>query len=262
MKLYNIYESIILEEITNLMQLNEAASESEIDNILNGDPNKKGKFYYVSFKYQSNNGEISNRWVQIFQRNISTANNGLIDAYQVSKNGQDSAPSNESGSLTGWKKFRLDRMSEIKVSKVPFYDEPKPYVSGYRADGTPITARLHKNGGNDSPSVQSTVKYSDIGSYQYADSTLKQKEYQKKKAEKEKQQRIELQKQNFANRNQAQDKEKKELQKVEFDKFKQRQQQLQQQRDLEKQQQQKQELPKDSDIENNDIENKDELNNL
>jgi hypothetical protein len=261
MKLYNIYESIILEEITNLMQLNEAASESEIDNILNGDPNKKGKFYYVSFKYQSNNGEISNRWVQIFQRNISTANNGLIDAYQVSKNGQDSAPSNESGSLTGWKKFKLDRMSEIKVSKVPFYEAPKRYISGYKADGSPKWAAFNPNG-NNSPTVQSTQKIADIGSYQYADSTIKQREYQKKKAEKEKQQRIELQKQNFANRNQAQDKEKKELQKVEFDKFKQRQQQLQQQRDLEKQQQQKQELPKDSDIENNDIENKDELNNL
>jgi len=258
MKLYNLYQSVILEEIIRLTQLNEAVSTSDIDNILNGDPNKKGKFYYVSFKYQGKDGEVSNRWVQIFQRNISTANNGLIDAYQVSRDGQTSNPSNEARSATGWKKFDLGRMSEIKVSKVPFYQEPKPYTSGYRADGTPIIAKLNKTG-NNSPSVASTQKIADIGSYQYADSTVANKERQKQKAEKDTQARLQQQKQNFGDRQQAaqqqqQDKEKKELQKVEFDKFKERQQQ--------KQLQQKQiQEPQDGDIENNDIENKDELNN-
>lgn len=201
MKLYNLYQSVILEEIIKLVQLNEAVSTNDVDNILNGDPNKQGKFYYVSFKYKSNDGTISNRWVQIYQRNISTANNGLIDAYQVSRDGQDSAPSNEKSSLTGWKKFRLDRMSEIKVSNVPFYSEPKPYVSGYRADGSPIVAKLNKTG-NNSPTVQSTQKIAKIGTYDYAASTKANQEREKQRAEKERQTRLQQQKQNFANRQQ------------------------------------------------------------
>ena len=201
MKLYNLYQTIILEEIIREIQLIEAVSTNDIDNVLNGDPNKQGKFYYISFNYKSNDGSVSNRWVQVFQKNISTANNGLIDAYQVSRDGKDSSPSNDKHSLTGWKKFRLDRMSDIKVSKVPFYNEPEPYVSGYRADGSPITAKLNKTG-NNSPTVQSTQKIAKIGSYQYADSTIKQRNYQKQRAEKEKEERLQQQKQNFGNKEQ------------------------------------------------------------
>ena len=201
MKLYNLYQSVILEEIIRAIQLNEAVSSNDIDKVLDGDPNKQGKFYYISFKYKSNDGSISNRWVQVFQRNISTANNGLIDAFQVSRDGQNSAPTNEKSSLTGWKKFRLDRMSEIKVSNVPFYSEPKPYVSGYRADGSPIVAKLNKTG-NNSPTVQSTQKIAKIGTYDYAASTKANKEREKQRAEKETQARLQQQKQNFANRQQ------------------------------------------------------------
>ena len=203
MKLYNLYQNIILEEIIKMTQLNEAVSPYDVDTALNGDPNKQGKFYHVSFDYKGADGNVSRRWVQIYQKNISTANNGLIDAFQVSRDGQNSAPTNEKHSLTGWKKFRLDRMSNFEISKVPFYSEPKPYVSGYRADGSPITAKLNKTG-NNSPTVQSTQKIAKIGSYQYADSTLKQKELQAKKAERERQERLQQQKQNFANRQQTQ----------------------------------------------------------
>ncbi len=199
MKLYNLYQNVILEEIIKLVQLNEAVSTNDVDTVLNGDPNKQGKFYHVSFDYKDADGNVSKRWVQIYQKNISTANNGLIDAFQVSRNGQDSAPTSEKHSLTGWKKFRLDRMSNFEVSKVPFYNEPKPYVSGYRADGSPRMAKLNKTG-NNSPTVQSTQKIAKIGSYQYSDSTLKQKELQTNKAEKERQERLKQQKQNFGNR--------------------------------------------------------------
>lgn len=172
MKLYNLYQSVILEEIIRAIQLNEAVSSNDIDSVLNGDPNKQGKFYYVSFKYKSNDGTISNRWVQIYQRNISTANNGLIDAYQVSRDGQDSAPSNEKHSLTGWKKFRLDRMSDLKVSKVPFYQP----ANGFNKTG------------NNSPTVQSTQKIAPVGTYKYADTTLKNRAYAEKRAQQQQQQ--------------------------------------------------------------------------
>jgi hypothetical protein len=183
MKLYNLYQNVILEEIIKMVELNEAVSSNDVDTILNGDPNKQGKFYYVSFDYKDSDGSVSNRWVQIFQRNISTANNGLIDAYQVSKNGANSAPTNERGSLTGWKKFRLDKMSNLKVSKVPFYNEPEPYTYVvYDKYGRPKTktAKLNKTG-NNSPTVRSRITYADIGTYQYAASTLKNKAYAEKK---------------------------------------------------------------------------------
>ena len=167
MNLYNLYHSLILEEIIKLGQLNEAASTNDIDNVLNGDPNKQGKFYHVSFDYTEKDGTVSQRWVQIYQRNISTANNGLIDAFQVSKNGQSSEPSNVKHSLTGWKKFRLDRISNLKVSKVPFY-QPQ---SGF-----------NKNG-NNSPTVRTTQKIAPVGSYKYADTTLKNKAYAEKRAQ-------------------------------------------------------------------------------
>lgn len=202
MKLYNLYESVILENISKLIQLNEAVSTSDIDNILNGDPVKKGKFYYVDFKYVSDDGTISRRWVQIFQRNMSTANNGLIDAFQVSRDGQTSEPSNERGSYTGWKKFNLDRIMELKVSKVPYFKEPNTYISGYRADGSAIIAKLNKTG-NNSPSVSSTQKIAPIGTYQYAATTLANKERQQQKTKKAEEERLQQQKQNFGNRQPA-----------------------------------------------------------
>jgi len=188
MKLYNLYQTIILEEIIRLTQLSEAVSSNDIENVLAGDPEKQGKFYHVSFDYKSEDGSVSNRWVQIYQRNISTASNGLIDAYQVSKNGQYSEPNNKKSSLTGWKKFRLDRMSNFKVSKVPFYQEPEPYTV-YDSNGIARKAQLNKTG-NNSPTVSVTNTIAKIGSYKYADSTLKNKAYAQKRAQKVNQQPV------------------------------------------------------------------------
>lgn len=175
MKLYNLYQNIILEEIIRTIQLSEAVSSNDVDNVIKGDPNKQGKFYHVSFDYKEKDGTVSNRWVQIYQKNISTANNGLIDAYQVSKNGQSGQPDGKPHSATGWKKFRLDRMSNFKVSKVPFYDEPKPYTVTNKK-GEVRTAKLNKTG-NNSPTVKHTNPndIAKIGSYQYSASTLKNK---------------------------------------------------------------------------------------
>ena len=159
MKLYNLYQNIILEEIIRKVQLNEAVPSYDVDTVLDGD---NGKFYHVSFKYKGEDGTISERWVQLYQRNISTANNGLIDAYQVSRDGKTSGFNQRTGkqeSFEGWKKFRLDRMSDFKVSKVPFY-QPK---------------NSFNKTGNNSPTVNSTQKIAPVGTYKYAASTLKQK---------------------------------------------------------------------------------------
>jgi len=126
MKLYNLYQNVILEEIIRNIQLNEAVSSSEIDSVIKGDPNTKGKFYYVSFDYKDKDGTTSNRWVKIHQKNLSTAGNTLIDAKQISKNGKstetvvDKEGNTSVESVEGWRKFNLDKMSNFKVSKVPF----------------------------------------------------------------------------------------------------------------------------------------------
>jgi hypothetical protein len=92
----------------------------------------------------------------------------LIDAYQVSRDGKTSGFNPRTGkqeNFSGWKKFRLDRMSDFKVSKVPFY-QPQ---NGFNKTG------------NNSPTVNSTQKIAPLGTYKYATSTLKQKAAAEKK---------------------------------------------------------------------------------
>lgn len=148
MKLYNIYQNIILEEILRKVQLTEAVPVELIDKLLAGEP--RGKYYHVSFDYPNRDGSNSNRYVKIHQRNISTIGNNLIDAYQVSKNNQPEE---------GWKKFNLAKMSNFKVSKVPFY---QPNFGFNRT-------------GNNSPTVADTPTIAPFD-YQYAASTVKKNE--------------------------------------------------------------------------------------
>jgi hypothetical protein len=144
MKLYNIFQNLILEQIFKRTNLFEEVSIEDIEKILAGE---NGKHFNVSFDYPDKDGGISNRFVQIHQRNISTIGNNLIDAYQLSKNGQ---------SVEGWKKFNLNKMSNLKISKIPFY-QPK-----FKFNRT----------GNNSPTVASTPTIAQFD-YQYAPSTIK-----------------------------------------------------------------------------------------
>jgi hypothetical protein len=156
MKLYNIYQNIILEEIINHVQLLEAVPIDDIEKVLSGD---RGKYYHVSFDYADDEGNVSNRFVQIHQRNISTRNNNLIDAYQISRDGQTSGFNPRTGkqeNFEGWKKFNLNKMSNFKITKIPFY-QPK-----FKFNRT----------GNNSSSVASTPTIAKFD-YQYAPSTIK-----------------------------------------------------------------------------------------
>ena len=155
MKLYNLFESIILEEIEKSLQiLSEGVSINDIDAIINGDD--KGKHYHVSFDYRSPRGDVTNRWVQIYDYATTTAGNDAISAFEVSKDG---AVTNQ------WKIFRLDRIENFKPSRVPFYKAI--------SDRDPSVPKYNKTG-NNSPTL-STVNNKAKFDYQYADSTLKQK---------------------------------------------------------------------------------------
>jgi len=160
MKLYNIYQNIILEEIFNKVQLVEAVPTEFIDKLLAGEP--RGKYYHISFDYTDKKGNTSNRFVKIHQRNISTIDNNLIDAYQLSRNGVSSGLNPRTGKVEkfeGWKKFNLAKMTNLKVTKIPFYQP---------------TIGFNKTG-NNSPTVASTLTIAPFD-YQYAASTLKKRE--------------------------------------------------------------------------------------
>jgi hypothetical protein len=160
MRLYNIYQNLILEEIFNKVQLVEAVPTEFIDKLLAGEP--RGKYYHVSFDYTDKKGNTSNRFVKIHQRNISTIGNNLIDAYQLSRNGVSNGLNPRTGKVEkfeGWKKFNLAKMTNLKVTKVPFYQP---------------TIGFNKTG-NNSSTVASTLTIAPFD-YQYAASTLKKRE--------------------------------------------------------------------------------------
>ena len=171
MKLYNLYHEVIFEQIKSAMNLFEAMHSDDVDDILAGDRLRQGKFYKVDITYRSPNGEVSKRFIEIYQRNVSTAGNEMIDAYQLSKNNQPKGPKlNSKGqimkdelgntkieSYEGWRKFRLDRIESFNVTGVAYY---QPH-NGFN----PV--------GNNSPTVSKTDKIADIPSFVYKNPTQK-----------------------------------------------------------------------------------------
>ena len=266
MKLYNLYESFILEEIIRNVLLNEAVDEKIIDSLIKGDPNIQGKFYYVSFDYPDKNGGIGNRWCMIDQKNLSTKGNKLVDAYQVSKNGStkdeividkrtgkpkvDENNQPVTKPVVGWRKFDIKKMSDLKVSRVPFY-QPE-------AGFNPV--------GNNSPSIAST-KIEDIAKFNkqyhsaaYAEKVKKKQDeknanfQQQKQLDKQKRElkrldlkkQAELKKQQDELKNQQELKQKEKLLKQkELDKLKKQQDELEQQQELK---QKEEELKKQTEL--------------
>lgn len=152
MKLYNIYTNLILENIKQKINVFEAVSGSLIDTVLAGDNQRPGKHYRVNIKYKNQKGEVSNQFIEINQKNISSAGNGLIDARVLSKNGIELSDD-------VYKKFRLDGIEDFKITKVAYY---KP------------GDKMRTDGGNSSKTVSSVNNYANYD-FEYAPSTIKQK---------------------------------------------------------------------------------------
>jgi hypothetical protein len=157
MKLYNLFEQVILEEINIHRQiLSEGVSVDEINSVINGDD--KGRHYHVSFNYRDDAGDVTSRWVQIYDYATTIANNDAISAYEVSSKG------GETSKRPGWKIFRLDRINNFKVSKVPFY---KPI-----SDVNPSIKGKFNPTGNNTPTLNGFNNKAKFD-YQYKDSTVK-----------------------------------------------------------------------------------------
>jgi hypothetical protein len=100
MKLYNIYQDIILEEISKEQLL---INEGVIEDI------KKAldKPVFVRFKYQTEDGVITNRYVRLDKKGTSLAGNSVVRLWQV---GGQTTKTKKNGKVVGYKLFRVDRI--------------------------------------------------------------------------------------------------------------------------------------------------------
>lgn len=105
MKLYNIYESIIIEEKNSLL------TENVRDEILKAIDAK----YNVWFKYKEDDNTVTDRYVQIYDLGMSKGNNEMISAYQL---GGNVKPSKRGNKPYGWKQFRLDKIIDGTIKPV------------------------------------------------------------------------------------------------------------------------------------------------
>ena len=146
MKLYNIYQDIILEEIGKEFILTEAA----VDDIKKAMDDK----YNIWIKYKEENGNVTDRYIQVYDLGNSKKSNQMISAYQL---GGKTNKSKKNSAPYGWKQFLLDKIVPNSVKPVGvFYTAPvsdlKSYGAGpkYNASGNknivgPITGAFRNN---------------------------------------------------------------------------------------------------------------------
>ena len=161
MKLYNIYNEVILEAVTNFKTWISGSANiaRNIKDMLQN--NAGGKYYYVNMTYPNdeNIGGDSDRWVIITQYGKSKKDNFIIRALEVNNTG-----SSESGKA---KTYDINKIKKISISKVPVYSVPKEFEALYGDVANDTSAE------NPFKVIYATAKF---GTYQYAPSTLKQKE--------------------------------------------------------------------------------------
>ncbi len=140
MKLYNIFQEVILEETSKHQHLiNEGVTEELLAAMKDT--------VYIWFKYQTNDGRITDRYVMVDKMGSSLANNGVIRAWQTA--GQ-TTKTKKNGAVTGWKLFRIDRIipGSVKPTNMKYYkpiSSTEPYnTSGDRKMIGSITTANYK----------------------------------------------------------------------------------------------------------------------
>jgi hypothetical protein len=126
LKLYNILQDIILEEISKDQQL---INEGVLEDIKSA----MGNTVYVWFKYKTEDGRITDRYVMLDKLGTSLANNKVVRLWQT---GGQTTKTKKNGSINGWKLFRLDRIipGSIKPTNMKYY-EPVRSGQPYNATG-------------------------------------------------------------------------------------------------------------------------------
>lgn len=115
MKLYNLFEDIILESENLLME------SVDFNTVKDSIDNK----YNVNIVYIDGDGVRTSRYIQPYVLGDTLAGNKAIRAYQIFGGSRTMATKNEKG---GWRIFRLDRIVDWKPTnmkfKVPVSDLP------------------------------------------------------------------------------------------------------------------------------------------
>jgi hypothetical protein len=160
MKLYNIYNEIILESVTNFKTWISGSGNitKTIIDLLADDSG--GKFYYCDIVYPNEEGSDQQRWVIITQYGISKLNNPIIRVLEVNNGLSDGIEES--------KTFKINDIKRMRVSKVPIYQVPEEFLLKYGDIANHTTSKNPFK-------VGSKIYTAKFGSYKYADSTLKQK---------------------------------------------------------------------------------------
>ena len=170
MKLYNIYNEVILEAVSNFKTW--ISGENNIAKSVSDmlDKDSGGKYYYVKFTYPNdeNIGGDSDRWAIITQYGKSKDDKLTIRALEVNNDG-----TSETGKA---KTYNINKIKKMLISKVPVFDVPEEFKTLYG------DVANDKSANNPFKELYATA---DFGSYQYAASTLKNKERAAAKAAKQ-----------------------------------------------------------------------------
>src|SRR6478736_7742663 len=119
MKLYNLFQEVILEETQKRLNLlSEGISDSEVKAAI------KGR-YNVNIWYDEGDGiPPTKRYVQIYTLGLTIAGNLTMRAYQIT--GKSKHPHVKNS----WKTFRLDRIQSFQPTNFRWYNP----VSDYRQE--------------------------------------------------------------------------------------------------------------------------------
>jgi hypothetical protein len=127
MKLYNIFQDIILEEISKEQSLlNEGVNEDikkAMDNTV-----------YIWFKYEDKNGLTTDRYGAIDKMGTSKSGNLIFRLQQV---GGKTAKSKKNSTVEGQKTFRVDRVvpGSIKLTNMKYNIDMFKTLGSYNPTG-------------------------------------------------------------------------------------------------------------------------------
>lgn len=127
MKLYNIFQDIILEEISKEQLLINEGVIDDIKKVLD-------KPVFVKFKYQTKNGVTTNRYVRLDKMGTSLAGNAVIRLWQV---GGQTTKTKKNGRVEGYKLFRVDRIipGSVELTNVSITEPVRTPEQPYNPTG-------------------------------------------------------------------------------------------------------------------------------
>lgn len=137
MKLYNLYNEIILEETAKAKLILEGVSDDEVVNAINGKYNVN--ITYDDYPEANPSVPPSKRYIQVYNFSETKAGNKAIRAFQIF-GGSKTTPRQGA-----WKIFRLDRIRSWQPTKVKFaqpVSNKDPNIPTYNNSGDRTMSRV------------------------------------------------------------------------------------------------------------------------